>query len=68
MYQYPPPDDGSLARLNLEITVAPDGSVSAARLDKGEETPLGRCILSAAKGSRFEKSRRGISFTYPMRF
>jgi serine/threonine-protein kinase len=55
-------------RIYVEFEIAPDGSVSAAHLDPDaiEGSELGRCLVQAAKATRFEPQLGELRFRIPL--
>jgi TonB family protein len=55
-------------RIYVEFEISIAGTVSAARLDPDsvESSELGRCLLSAAKATRFEPQSAELRFRIPL--
>jgi hypothetical protein len=55
----------------LRVSVRPDGSVSKVEIDDAEGSPpaqVTRCVVDAVKKVSFPRSKRGVTFTYPVQF
>ncbi len=60
---------GQSFRLQLRVSVRPDGTVREVdvEVESGEPaTAVTRCIADAVKTGRFPRSKRGVTFTYPV--
>jgi TonB family protein len=58
-------------RYRLRVSVRPDGSVKAVEIDEAEGSPpaqVTRCVVEAVKKVSFPRSKRGVTFTYPVQF
>jgi TonB family protein len=55
----------------LRVSVRPDGSVKSVEIDEAEGSPpaqVTRCVVDAVKKVSFPRSKRGVTFTYPVQF
>lgn len=55
-------------RVNVDLTIAPDGSVSRAEASGGGSPPLHRCIERAFRAMRFARARQPTQTQIPLIF
>jgi len=51
--------------VNVTFTIAPSGAVSSARVKSAPDEALGACVVAAVKTARFDKSKNGMTVTFP---
>jgi hypothetical protein len=58
-------------RYQLRVSVRPDGHVKSVEIDEAEGSPpaqVTRCVVDSVKKVSFPRSKRGVTFTYPVQF
>jgi len=58
-------------KLRLRVTVRPDGTVAGVEIEtiSGDPPPAVKaCVANVVRGGSFPRSKRGVTFTYPVEF